>query len=77
MPLISFYNPWKHQCSHHIETSQLNCRANQLTGFYMMGTLMFSRCIEREQKHEMGLNNVTLKKSIYGSPVKTHAWFIQ
>ena len=27
------------QCSHHIETSQLICPANQLTGFYMMGTL--------------------------------------
>ena len=24
---------------HHIETSHLICRANQLTGFYMMGTL--------------------------------------
>ena len=28
------------QCSHHIETSQLICRANKLTGFYMMGTLI-------------------------------------
>ena len=28
------------QCSHHIETSQLICRADQLTGFYMMGTLV-------------------------------------
>ena len=27
-------------CSHHIETSQLIYRANQLTGFYMMGTLV-------------------------------------
>ena len=27
------------QCSHHIETSQLTCSANQLIGFYMMGTL--------------------------------------
>ena len=27
------------QCSHHIETSQLICSANQLIGFYMMGTL--------------------------------------
>ena len=24
---------------HHIETSQLICRANQLTGFYMMGNI--------------------------------------
>ena len=31
--------PEQCQCSHHIETSQLICRANQLTGFYMMETL--------------------------------------
>ena len=24
---------------HHIETSQLICNANQLTGFYMMGNI--------------------------------------
>ena len=28
------------QCSHLIETSQLICFGNQLTGFYMMGTLL-------------------------------------
>ena len=28
------------QCSHHIETGQLICSANQLTGFYMMGILV-------------------------------------
>ena len=28
------------QCSHHIETSQLIWSANQLTGFYMMRTLV-------------------------------------
>ena len=32
--------PFKDQCSHHIETSHLICRANQLTGFYAMGTLV-------------------------------------
>ena len=26
------------QCPSHIETSQLNCSANQLTGFYVRGT---------------------------------------
>ena len=31
------------RCSHHIETSQLTCRANQLTGFYIMGTLAVKR----------------------------------
>ena len=33
----------KRQSWHHIETSQLICRANQLTGFYMMATLVFNK----------------------------------
>ena len=33
------------QCSHHKETSQLICSANQLTGFYMMETLVVKRLI--------------------------------
>ena len=32
----------KHQICHHIETSQLICKASQLTGFYMMATLAFN-----------------------------------
>ena len=32
--------PFNDQCSHHIETSQLICSANQLTGLYMMGKLV-------------------------------------
>ena len=32
----------KRQSCHHTETSQLTCRANQLTGFYMMATLVFN-----------------------------------
>ena len=32
--------PFNDQCSHHIETSQLICRTNQLAGFYMIGTLV-------------------------------------
>ena len=28
------------QCSHHIETSQLICSENQLSGFYIMGSLV-------------------------------------
>ena len=31
----------KHQGCHLIETSQLICRANQMTDFYMMATLAF------------------------------------
>ena len=32
----------KRQSCHHIETSQLICRANQFTGFCMMATLAFN-----------------------------------
>ena len=46
--LISFFLTVYHlskltfndHCSHHIETSQLIGSANQLTSFYMMGTLV-------------------------------------
>ena len=38
--IFLFAEPFNNQCPHHIETSQLICRANQLTGFYMMGTLV-------------------------------------
>ena len=32
-------NPLPTNVPHHIETSQLICNANQLTGFYMMGSI--------------------------------------
>ena len=32
----------KRQSCHHIETSQLICSANRLTGFYMIATLAFN-----------------------------------
>ena len=35
------------QCSHHIETSQLICIANQLTGFYIIKTLVVKGLILR------------------------------
>ena len=31
----------KRQSYYHIETSQLICKANQMTSFYMMATLAF------------------------------------
>ena len=37
---MQIVKPFNDQCSHHIETSQLICRGNQLTGFYMMRTLV-------------------------------------
>ena len=39
MTVSSFVNPIKYQCFPYIETSQLICCANQLTGFYMRATL--------------------------------------
>ena len=36
------------QCSHHIETSQLICRVNQLTSFYIMETLVVKRLRYRD-----------------------------
>ena len=35
----------KRQSCHHIETSQMICSENQLTGFYMMATLAFNELI--------------------------------
>ena len=38
----------KRQGCHHIETSQLICRANQLISFYMMATLTFNELKTRQ-----------------------------
>ena len=35
----------KRQSCHPIETSQIICIANQLTGFYMMATLAFNELV--------------------------------
>ena len=40
------YQPFNDQCSHRIETSQLICTASQLTGFYMMRTLIVKGLIK-------------------------------
>ena len=36
---VCLHQPIKCQCCPHIETSQLICTVNQLTGFYMRETL--------------------------------------
>ena len=36
---------------HHIETSQLICSADQLTGFYIMTALAFNELIKHPVKH--------------------------
>ena len=38
-PINANVNPLTTNVPHHIETSQLICIANQLTGFYMMGNI--------------------------------------
>ena len=55
-------------CSHHIETSQLICRAKQLTGFYMMGTLVVKELMsfyspEIIRKTMMNSGGIDLRKS--------------
>ena len=39
----------RRQSCHHIETSQLICKANQLTGFYMMATYAFNELMAGNQ----------------------------
>ena len=47
---MSNINLIKHQSCYYIETSQLICRANQLTRFYVMGTSAFNglSCLTRD-----------------------------
>ena len=40
--MLQEYEAVKYQCCPHIETIQLICCANQLTGFYMGATLAFN-----------------------------------
>ena len=49
--LLLKVNPFNGQCSSHIETSQLICRANQLTGFYVRGTLAVKRLKNARHKN--------------------------
>ena len=43
---VGKYQLIKRQSCYHIETSQLICSANCLTGFYMMATLVFNELME-------------------------------
>ena len=52
--------PFNDQCSHHIETSQLICYANQLTGFYMVGTLVVKGLMPKIPKWLDTLQNLTV-----------------
>ena len=58
--------PIKCRCCPHVETSQLICCANQLTGFYMRATLSFNglivgKCLENEI---IGLTPITRDTTI-------------
>ena len=44
--------PIKCQCCSHIETSQLICTTNQLTGFYMRATLAFNELMAKYDSFE-------------------------
>ena len=46
----STLNPLKTYVPYHIETSLLICSANQLTGFYMMGTLVVNGLNQPEEE---------------------------
>ena len=55
----------KRQSCHYIETSQVICRANQLTGFYMMPTLVFNELIfmlASKFKPTLGVSQLDLHK---------------
>ena len=43
--IVFIFQLFNDQFSHHIETNQSICSVNQLTGFYMMGTLVVKRLI--------------------------------
>ena len=47
------------QCSHHIETRQLICSANQLNGFYMMRILV----VKRLKNNWKGKSDIPVKHS--------------
>ena len=50
------------QSCRHIETSHLICKANQLTGFCMMGTLAFNKLMGCK-KRQVGSNRLTKRGS--------------
>ena len=53
MPYIMLYSFLTHKSSmlpsYHTKTTQLICRANQLTGLYMMSTLKFNKFLNFNQ----------------------------
>ena len=62
--IAPFVSPIKCQCCPHMETSQLICFANKLTGFYMRATLAFTGLSVRSQKHAR-IRNVTSTESYF------------
>ena len=58
-----FHELIKRQSCHHMETSQLIYRANQLTGFYMMATLVFNGLKPKIENFWGKTENSIIKKS--------------
>ena len=52
-----YYLPFNDQCPSHIETSQLICIANQLTGFYVRGTLIVKELIQIYAEYRISSHN--------------------
>ena len=65
------FQPSKYQCCPHIETSQLICSANHLTGFYMMETLAFNELIQLIQS-AIWRFNVTFKNLFISPRISLH-----
>ena len=62
-------------CFYHIETSQLNWIANQLTGFYMMATLVLNFHISPEHGKELEKNFSAFSQLVYQQvKVHLHGW---
>ena len=64
--------PFNDQCSHHIKTSQLIWSANQLTGFYMMGTLVVKRLI---LKNELRYHSLSTYAKFPEKPTFLNPWY--
>ena len=62
----------KSRICHHIETSQLICWANQLTGFYMMTTITFNELTTSILNVNM-CNFYNLLYTFSNSPIETLA----
>ena len=69
-PQHNFCLPFNDQCSHHVETSQLICSANQLTGFYMRGTLVVKRLMYSYENLKGLMTKILLTNMLFATALK-------